>query len=345
MPPSDTVAVYFVASPLQYLAAKRIAAQFEAGARQVLVWYKPGLKTVVDPDEWDACTYMSWPRWEPMPGLFGRHRRLRANIAMIAGLVGSCRRLVLHSAVFDTEAINYFLHALPQASGARDVHARILPDGLISIRRYPLNPHKRLAQQVRKLRRLFAPELSYQSFSGDRIGSDAPFVDRIYVLPGLPHEYPQEKVLELPPLVDAAPPIQRLADHGKRALVIGQPLVGAGLLAPQDLAPLTAEIRDWLLSHGISSIDYKTHPKDPAQELRHDDYRVIEPGGALESYLANTHYDAVVGVRSSALLFARQIYPQAVDVAAFGWDRVKFKSADEQNDMRNAFAACGVEFV
>jgi hypothetical protein len=194
------------------------------------------------------------------------------------------------------------------------------------------------------LRLLFAPELVYRSFDGDRIGSDAAFVDRIYVLPGLPHEYPPAKVVELPPLV-AASPFTAGSSAGKRALVIGQPLVGAGLLAAKDLAPLTTEIRDWLLSHGISSIDYKTHPKDPAQELRHDDYRVIEPGGALESYLANTHYDAVVGVRSSALLFARQIYPQSVDVAAFGWDRVLFKSAEEREDMEKAFAACGVEFV
>jgi hypothetical protein len=341
MSTSNTVAVYFVASPLQYLAAKRIAADIETGARQVLVWYKPGLKPVVDPAEWDACTYMPWPRWEPLPGPFGRHRRLRANIGMVAELVGKCNRLVMHSAVFDTEAINYFLHALPQTSGARDVHARILPDGLISIRRYPLNTHKRLAQQVRKLRRLFAPELAYQSFAGDRIGSDAAFVDRIYVLPGLPHEYPAEKVAELPPLVT---PTQHLAtSDSKRALVVGQPLVGAGLLAARDLAPLTMEIRNWLSAHGIDAVDYKAHPKDPVQELRHDSYRLIEPAGALESYLASTHYDAIVGVRSSALLFARQIYPKSVDVTAFGWDRVLFKSAEEREDMKNAFAACGVE--
>jgi hypothetical protein len=346
MSSSNTVAVYFVASPLQYLAAKRIAERFEAGARQVLVWYKPGLKPVIVPSEWDACTYMSWPRWEPLPGPFGRHRRLRANIRMIAKLVGQCERLVLHSAVFDTEAINYFLHALPQSSGARQTQARILPDGLISIRRYPLNAHKRIAQQVRRLRRLFAPELAYQAFDGDRIGSDADFVDRIYVLPGLPHEYPTDKVVELPPLVDAVNRDAR-SRHStkKRALVIGQPLVGAGLLAPQDLAPLTIEIHDWLSARGIEEVEYKAHPKDSVQELRHDDYRVIEPSGALEAYLAATHYDAVVGVRSSALMFARQIYPPSVEVAAFGWDRVRFKSAEEREDMREAFAACGVELM
>jgi hypothetical protein len=46
-----------------------------------------------------------------------------------------------------------------------------------------------------------APELDYWCFGGDRIGSDAPFCDRIYVIAGLPHEYPADKVVVLPPLV------------------------------------------------------------------------------------------------------------------------------------------------
>jgi hypothetical protein len=340
-----SVAVYFVASPLQYLAARRIASRMERGARQVLVWYKPGMKAAVDAAEWDACTYMPWPRWEPLPGAFGRHRRLRANVDLVAGLVGRCERLVLHSAVFDTEAINYFLDALPKRAGAPHMHARILPDGLISIRRYPLSPVKRLMQQARRLRALFAPELRYRCFSGDRIGSDAPFCDRIYVLPGLPHEYPTDKVVVLPPLVDAVPVARDDSGAVRRALVIGQPLVGAGLMSAAGLAAATADIREWLRALGIDDIDYKGHPKDPARELCHADYRVIEPARALEAHMAQTVYAAVVGVRSSALLFARQIYGPDTRVAAFGWDNVKFKSDDERSDMRKAFAQCGVEFA
>jgi len=46
-----TVALYFVASPLQYLAARQIAQRHETGARQVLVWYKQGLKSIVQAHE------------------------------------------------------------------------------------------------------------------------------------------------------------------------------------------------------------------------------------------------------------------------------------------------------
>lgn len=187
------VALYFVASPLQYLAARRIVERHETGARQILVWYKHGVAAVVRDSDWDASTYMPWPRFEPLPGVFGRHRRLLENLRRIAQMVGPCEALHIHSAVFDTEAINYFLRGLPKLCGAARMQARILPDGLISIRRYPLTPLKRGVQCLRKLRRLFSPLLDYWCFAGDRIGSDAAFCDRIYVLPGLPHGIPQRR--------------------------------------------------------------------------------------------------------------------------------------------------------
>lgn len=346
MPDSKRVAVYFVASPLQYLAARRIAENFEQEARQVLVWYKPGLQSIVKTEEWDACSYLPWPRLEPLPGLFGRHRRLRENVKLVADLTGKCETLVIHSAVFDTEAINYFLHALPKICEAKSMHARILPDGLISIRRYSLSLGKRILQHTRKVRSLFAPELKYRCFSGDRIGSDAPFCDRIYTLPNLPNEYPVDKVTVLPALVNEArtrlEPAQR---QGGRALVIGQPLVDCGLLSSRDAKEVTEAIREWLRQAGIGSVEYKAHPKDPNRELNHSDYRLIDPPEALESYLASTHYDAIVGVRSSALLFARSIYPGSTRVLAFGWEKIQFKSKEEKADMHNAFIGCGVEFM
>ena len=339
---SGRVALYFVASPLQYLAARRIAEHFEAGARQVLVWYKPGVTPIVREADWDAASYMPWPRWEPLPGPFGRHRRLRDNIRRVAALVGPCDSLHIHSAVFDTEAINYFLRALPQACGAREMRARILPDGIISIRRYPLPPVKRLAQYARKLRRLIAPELDYWCFGGDRIGSDAPFCDRIYVIAGLPHEYPADKVVVLPPLVTPRVGAETGAVAERSALVIGQPLVGAGLMKPADRDAVSEEIRAWLASLGIRRVLYKGHPKDPEQELKHPDYATLSLDEPLEVHLANTPYDAVVGVRSSALLFARQTSPASTRVVAFGWDRVRFKSDEERRDMQTAFDRCGV---
>lgn len=336
----SVVNVYFVASPLQYLAASTIAKHIEAGGRQILVWYKPGVEPVVNRDEWDEAVYMPWPRLEPLPGAFGRHRRSIENIEMVAKMVGKCDTLRIHSAVFDTEAINYFLRALPAASGAKKMNARILPDGIISIRRYPLNIIKRLLQQFKRIRRLVDSRLNYWSFAGDRIGSDAPFCDRIYVMPGFPHEYPTDKVVTLPPLVKRLDSESRTTI--KKALVIGQPLASTGLINASSLDEITNEIYDWLIQEEFDAIEYKGHPKDPNLELCRDDYVVLQLDEPLETWMSKTHYDAVVGVRSSALLFARQIYPPDTKVIAFGWNKVKFKSDSESRAMRNTFTELGI---
>jgi len=336
-----TVCVYFVASPLQLLAAKQIAQTLEAGARQVLIWYQPGIAHQVRAEEWDASSYLPWPRRHPLPGWMGRHRRLLANLDLVAELVGPCDTLILHSAVFDTEAINYFLRALPRRSGATAMHARILPDGLISIRRYPLSPVKRIAQGMRKLRRLLSPALSYWMFSGDRIGSDAAFCDRVYVLAGLPHEYDPAKVVVLAPLAKRSTQLSS-GVMPQRALVIGQTLVSAGLMNTADRDAVALQIEQWLTSCDIEQIDYKAHPKDQQLELCRPGYRVLELEEPLEIWLSHTPYRIVVGVRSTALLFARQLCAPETQVVAFGWDRTRFKSEQERSDMRATFDRAGV---
>lgn len=344
-PRSARTAVYFVASPLQLLAARQIARTHEAGARQVLLWTKKGVAAGVKPAEWDACAYLPWPRWDPLPGAFGRHRRLLENLNMVAALAGPSDTLHLHGAVFDTEAVNYFLRALPRRCGARAMHARILPDGLISVRRYPLSRARRALQWLRTLRRLAAPELDYWRFGGDRIGSDAPFCDRIYVLPGLPHEYPPDKVVTLAPLAAAAgakPPVTP-GDAAPRALVIGQPLTGFGLMSAEDCEAVAQQIADWLRERGIARVAYKGHPRDPKRELCRPGYQVLELDEPLEQWMSHEPFDAVVGVRSTALLFARQIYGAGTEVLAFGWERVRFKSAAERHDMERTFSQAGVK--
>jgi hypothetical protein len=109
-----------------------------------------------------------------------------------------------------------------------------------------------------------------------------------------------------------------------------------------DRDAVSEQIHAWLAAEGMAQIFYKGHPKDPELELNHPDYTVVTLDEPLEVHLANTPYDAVVGVRSSALLFARQTSPATTRVVAFGWDRVRFKSDDEKRQMREAFRTTGV---
>lgn len=323
--PPRTASLFFIASPLHYLVARSVARHFEADSRCILVCYRDKVAQLVQPGDWEQVIYAPWPRFDPLPGRFGGHRRLLDNLRRGAAAVGYADEVRLHSPVFDTEAVNYFLRGLPRLCGARQMRARILPDGLLNIQLYPLSRAKRIAQHFRRLRRLVSPELDYWCFSGDRIGSEAPFVDRIYTLPGFPNPYPPHKVVELPPLVERAS-----GETGRRALVVGQPLVGIGALDPSGLDDITRRITSWLSEHGFVDVVYKAHPRDPRHEFRVPGSSLLEIEEPLESHIAHAAYGAIVGVCSTTLFMARQICGPATPIVSFGMDRLDFKVDGEE---------------
>jgi len=343
---SRRVAVYFVASPLNYLAARRVALDHEAGARQVLVCYRPALKPMVREADWDAVVHMPWPRFDPLPGLFGRLRRTLQNIRGVAGVVGPCETIHLHSPVFDTEAVNYFVRALPRLTGARELLARILPDGVNSLHRHPLRLARRLATQARRIRRVVSPLLNYSAFSGDRIGSDAAFVDRVYVLSGFAHEYDAAKVVMLGPLVT---PVLDSASPGatpRRALVLGQPLLGHRQISEGQRQAIARAMAAWLAAEGIEQVDYKPHPREHGDgEFWSSRYRRLVIDEPLESYMAHEAYDVVMGVCSTALFTAKQIQSPACRVVAVGAECVRFDTAAMRGDVMNMMQKLGVVMV
>ena len=333
-----TTALFFVASPLHYLVARSVARHFEADSRCIVVPYRPDARQLIHSQDWDGVVYAPWPRFDPLPGRFGRHRRLLANLHDVATVVGRCDVLHIHSPVFDTEAINYFLRGLPKLCGATTMRARILPDGLMNIARHPLNVARRTAQYLRKLRRLASPQLDYWCFRGDRIGSEAPFVDRIYTLAGFPHDYPSEKIVSLPPLATG-----KSDSVNKFALIVGQPLMGIGALTQADHDAICAQINDWLKVHGIDQVIYKAHPRDQAHEMRvpgADLLKITEP---LESHMATHPYRAVIGVNSTALYLARQIYGSETVVLSFGNDKVRFKSQAQRERAIRLMDSLGIK--
>jgi len=338
------VSVYIVGSPIHYLAARRISEIFEPKGRKVLLYHHEAIEAFLDKTEWDAVDFLPWPRKRPLPGPFGLHRRLLENLRKLAGMVGNCRSIHLHAGGYGAEATNYFVLSLGPLVGARTVRARILPEGVDSTRRYPLSWQRRWLHKLRLLRRIASPALRYRTFSGDHTGADAAFVDRIYTLPGLAHQYQAGKVVELPSLVSAAAANPQESAE-LRALVIGQPLTGSNKLSPEDLAVITDRVHRWLQDQGVTAIDYKGHPRDPGNELMQEGDQLLTLSEPVENYMARTHYDFIVGVASTALLFARQIYPPEVRVVAFGWDRVRFKSPAERSDLEQVFTGVGVQLV
>lgn len=340
--PVDVVSVYFVASPIHYLSARRVAQDYEAGTRRILVHYRDLSPAMISRGDWDEVLHIAWPRLDPLPGLFGRVRRLRENLERVALAVGPCHEIHIHSPVFEPEAINYFLRGLPLLTGAREMRARLLPDGMDNLRLYPLTLGRHLVQMVRQLRRLYDRRLVYRGFRGDRMGSDAPFVDRIYVLNGFPHPYPPDKVVELAPLV-----VSRHAGSGsggRRALVLGQPLVSSGYVIDAEREQIAADIASWLEQQGFTDVLYKAHPREVwPRELTRVHYKDLTLTEPLECHLAEQAYDAVCGSSSTALITARQILGSDCRIASFGLECMNNLDATSQEQLRRLMQDYNIE--
>jgi len=131
----------------------------------------------------------------------------------------------------------------------------------------------------------------------------------------------------------------------RRALVLDQTLVENGKLSEQGARQIRDTMRRWIAEHGIEQVHYKSHPKTTRDDLRCEGDVRVGHDEPLETWMAARHFDAVLGIRSSGLLFAREIYGEDTAVIGFGWELASFKSDAERADMERAFRAAGVRLL
>lgn len=274
-------------------------------------------------------------------------RRTKNNLAIVENICSGASEIRLHTPVIDTEAVNYLINFLRSKNPEATFSVRLIPDGLMNVQRHPLGHFKELLQYFKKMRRFFTPELNYYTFKGDRIGSDAPIVDRIYVLRGLPHQYNLEKTVEidLHHKTVQVGPNHSTSTSKKLALVIGQPLIIWKRFSQVDMQSVSMGIRSFIADCGINHIVYKSHPRDPNREFFHPDYEELTINDPLETHLASYRYDLVIGVCSTALLTARMILPQSYRVVAYGMNMMKYRGKEDKMNIELPFQSLGVEMI
>jgi hypothetical protein len=341
---SPTVNIFMVYSPLHCLCADQVARHFCQGDRNLLFYLKQGYADSVDHALWETVHYLPWPRFNPSPGLLGRHRRTLNNLNHVADLCKGAAIIRLHATVIDTEAVNYHINFLRRRFPKAQFNVRLFPDGVLNLRRHPLGRLKEYLQYFRMGRMLLSPSLCYHCLKGDRTGSDDPLVDRIYILPGLSHDYEPAKVLVLPPFQKA-----HKTDNCQRtdgtALVVGQPLVVYRRMTDDNMRAVSLGIKQYLLSQGIKRVVYKPHPRDRQHEYALEEYELLQIDKPLEQHFAETSYPIVISVCSTALLTARMILPPECRVIAYGLDCFIFRGEKDRSSLLGAFTSMGVEMV
>lgn len=337
------VNLFIVYSPLHYICTEHIVEHFEKNQDNYLFYIKKPFAKMVSNTLCREAVFLPWPRFYPEKGICGRIQRTLKNLRIVESYCNGYDTIQIHTPVIDTEAINYFINHLTNSFPNAKVTVRLIPDGVLNIQRHPLGTIKEFLQYFRKLRRLVSPKLNYYPLFGDRTGSDSTIVDRIYLLPGFPHEYNQKKVVQMPPFYQM--------DEGKsgsrelRALVIGQPLLRDRRLTDKQRMEISRGIAIFLKEQGMDRIDYKSHPREAEREFLCEHYREIHPEEPLETFLVHNHYDVVIGIYSTALLTARLILPGKCRVISFGFDQIFYKDSDSKTKVMSVFDRLGVEMI
>ncbi len=303
----------------------------------ILICYKPKLQEIVSDPIWDNILYMPWPRYEPLPGFFGVSRRLLSNIKLVEKTIEKKANIYCFSATYDNEAVNYFINFIKKNS--INCNFSLIPDGALNLIRYPQSIVSRIFKILRIFRLLYSRKMRYTFYGGDRLGADADFVKSIYVIPGLKTEYDEKKVIQLK-LFHSTMIIKTV--QKKRALIIGQPLTGYKLIDRQRLMQISSEIREWSCAHNIEEIFYKNHPKDKEENLFEEGYKLLPRDVLVERFLSNNYFDYVIGVHSSVLIYAKQLYGNQNEVISFGIDRLKFKNQNLKIKLYNLYNELGI---
>ena len=105
---------------------------------------------------------------------------------------------------------------------------------------------------------------------------------------------------------------------------------------------ISREIREWSFAHDIEDIFYKTHPKDKEENLFEEGYKLLSEEVLIENFLSDNYFDYVIGVHSSVLIFAKQLYGNQTEVISFGLDKLKFKNQSLKIKFYNLYNELGI---
>ena len=341
---TDIVNLYIVHSPLHCLCAEWIVKCFEPESKNIVFFLKKKLGTCLNSAVWDDVVYLPWPRFDPEQGIGGRIRRTRNNLEIVAKYAAGVKSIRLHATVIDTEAINYHINFLRASFPEADFCVRLIPDGVMNLKRHPQGWLREQLKHIRLLRGVIFPELKYYFFKGDRTGADDSIVDRIYTLPFFPHEYDPDKVIELPPFMRSEAVYDR-SQVQRRALVVGQPLILYKRLSKESAEKITYAIRDYLKRCGIEEVFYKSHPRDATREYGLDEYKELIIDEPLEQHLARHPYGIVIGVCSTALLTGRMVMPEWCEVVSCGMNLIKMNKDNDNTFYIKTFETLRVKIV
>ncbi len=351
----QSVNLFLLQTELQCLAYQSIQKHLEPNSRNALFTTVKSVYNHLVSSE-ASVTLIS----KVSHGWIGRLLTLRRNLKRIKQAIGfpAPPNIYYHVSRIDSLFSNLVIAYLQFHFPNSEVKVRLIPDGAINIFSTQISSHK-----IEKLKywdrdisfRLFS-DLSVTPFSGDELGANAPFVDRIYSFKGVNTHYPQEKIcnIKFPELLNNSiehpgdiKRINRASDTDfKRAVVIGQNFLQLGTASTDYVSDVSRAIENVLNGLGITSIDYVPHPRSAKKEFWCDHFNWVECDVlCVEQLIAGGEYTHVISCYSSGLLNSKLIMGDDIRAISVGIDMFPFRNEQQRLKLRQAYLTSGIELV
>jgi hypothetical protein len=285
-------------------------------------------------------------------GICKRARTLKQRVNRLCSEVtaaGATTHIHYHCANLKTPLLNYPIAALKKQFPNSNITVNIITDGTSNFKRKSMSDKAAQRLQLLSQRKLYRwLGLNFTLFNRERFGIDADIVQRIYLLPGAPHEYDASRVVAVP-IEDLSLPATQThsVNHmhdGLRALVIGEKLTERGWLTTDNEQRISADIAQLLHDNGIIDIDYVPHPTATHLDLWQDHYTRVITQDPIELRLMQHRYTVIFGIASTALFTARLLQPKDGKTISIGLHCLTGRNALAET-IGVAFAGMGIEVL
>lgn len=337
--------VFVADNDFKLLLCELICQQYCTDGEHHLVSFSPPVEDIWHLYPWASRTMLPWVHknghsWLEKHGQL--RNRLHAILDAVEKVCEGADEIVLHTYQIYSERTNYLINSLRRKFPDAKLVVRLIPDGTRNLKIRRLSGIRSLAPVVNRLKWIFDPRLNYYGYSGDRLGSDAEIVDRIYLPRGFPHQYQNDKVH----WVDM--PTRTQSDRPATALVLGTALAEQGRCSRAEMAHVAEGIYQYLQTLGIHEVWYKRHPAEhpDRMELFTPGYKILETTKGVERLLTENDIGYVVSQCSTALITAKLMMPDLL-VTACGLEVIERRSrqgAGIQN-FRTAAGQLGINII
>lgn len=329
--------LFLIGSDFKLLVAELVRQQYPIVGRCHVLSYTQSIVDTIDRSAWDSVHRLYWASGSKLDKYLGMRARIHHYLDVVSELTRGADQVTLYLNSIHSESCNYMIRGVLDARPGVRLRVHLLMDGLLNLRPRPMGLFRRTPQLVNTLRWLWDRRIRYYVYRGDRLGTEDPIVERVYLVEGFPHRYPPQKVATFRLRRSGAGEggeagRARGGDGGdegdaasaagpRRLLVLGTPL--ERLLSE----PAVRDVRDELvrLADGLAAdeVHYKPHPLEKPESYCYcpPGATVVRQGGCVERLLASRRYDAVLGTVSSAMINLRLFLPR-LPVYAGAIDRI-----------------------